>query len=51
MLESSQTRTVRSVREFEETISNNLLAAHDAIIYSRVEQTHDANKGCRKGSI
>jgi hypothetical protein len=37
-------RAPKGVREFAEAAVNNLAAAHDAIIESRVNQTHQANK-------
>jgi hypothetical protein len=47
MLENANTSPMRGVREFAESARNNLLAAHDAIIASRVHQTHYSNQGRR----
>ncbi len=48
MLENANTTVLKGVREFAEMARNNLIAAHDAIIASRVHQTFYSNQGRRR---
>ncbi len=48
MLDNANSTIVRGVRDFAENARSNLLAAHDAIIASRVNQTHYANRNRRR---
>ncbi len=51
MLEAPGQTAIRGVRDFAESAQHNLLTAHDAIIASRVSQTHYANKGRRRAPV